>query len=137
MLTRRWPVSGLTLNTGVQGELTGASGQHDRSVRSPHRGLCVGSLRTVVRAWTERNPGGEVNSQPRPRLRLGRGGSMARATAVGRSLLLGRGKAWARGRAEHVGPRVRARWRMGRWADFAEGHRTVAHLCLFMFKRKF
>ena len=35
---RTLTASGQHLNTGVRVELTGASGQHDRSVRSPRRG---------------------------------------------------------------------------------------------------
>ena len=35
---RMLPASGQLLTTGAQGILTGASGQRDRSVRSPHRG---------------------------------------------------------------------------------------------------
>ena len=38
VLTGHWPASGHTENTGVRGVLTGVSGQHDRSVRSPRRG---------------------------------------------------------------------------------------------------
>ena len=35
---RTLPASGQHLNTGVRIELTGASGQHDRTILSPHRG---------------------------------------------------------------------------------------------------
>ena len=38
VLTGHCPASDQHLTTGVRGVLTGASGQHDRSVRSPHKG---------------------------------------------------------------------------------------------------